>query len=126
MYNCMIYMSFFIVVFLTFETSVISWKKMVFQNRNSRGCHFLPKFSVNIIYTCIKLFAFRRIIYSHDSFSQESFCLKLLLKRPWWRHYRCHFEFSQHLKKLFFQKFRNTTLQVFRWYIILISKYFNK
>ena len=80
------YILFSIVVFLAFEIFVTSWKKLAFQNHNSRGCHFktscnnLSKFSVNVLCTCRKLFAFSRIFYSHDSLSQESFCLKLLLK----------------------------------------------
>ena len=75
-------------VFLAFEIFVISRKKLAFQNHNSRGCHFemshdnLPKFSVNVLYTCRKCFAFCKIFYSYDSLSQESFCLKLLLKKP--------------------------------------------
>ena len=86
MYNFMIYI-IFIVIVLAFEIFVISWKKLAFQDRNSRGSHFgmsrnnLPKLSVNVLYTCRKLFDFNRIFYSHDSF-QESFCLKLLLKKP--------------------------------------------
>ena len=57
-------------------------KKLAFQNRNSRGRHFGASRNnlFKVFYTCRKPFAFCRIFYSHDFLSQESFCLKLLLK----------------------------------------------
>ena len=72
MYNFMIY--------------VILWKKLAFQNRNSRDRHFgmgrnnLPKLSVNVLYTFRKLFDFNRIFYSHDSFPRE-FLFKIVIKK---------------------------------------------
>ena len=56
------------------------------KNRNSRDRHFgmscnnLPEFSVNIFYTCRKVFAFCRIFYSHNSLSQESL-FKIVIKK---------------------------------------------
>ena len=85
MYNFMIYI-IFIVIVLAFEIFVISWKKLAFQDRNSRGSHFgmsrnnLPKLSVNVLYTCRKLFDFNRIFYSHDSFPRE-FLFKIVIKK---------------------------------------------
>ena len=112
------YILFSIVVFLAFEIFVTSWKKLAFQNHNSRGCHFktscnnLSKFSVNVLCTCRKLFAFfQNLLFSWLSFPRK-FLFKIVIKKPSWCHYRCHFEFKQHPNFFFF--FKNLETQLYK------------